>query len=157
MTTTGPSTTELSTPKPIVVGVDGSPGSINALRWAGRIAGALRLPVLAMIAWEYPVMYGASSVGMDGWQPEVDAGRALDEAVEAAFGADKPADLRTEVVQGYPSKAMLDAGDGAEMLVLGSRGHGGFVGLLIGSVSTHCAELATCPVVVVHDKSDEQR
>ena len=96
-------------------------------------------------------MYGSSDVGLGDWRPDVDAGRALADAVETAFGEHKPTGLQTEVVQGYPSKVMLDAGDGAEMLVLGSRGHGGFVGLLLGSVSAHCAELATCPVVVVHD------
>jgi nucleotide-binding universal stress UspA family protein len=157
MTTTERSHEESPVAKRIVVGVDGSPASIRALQWAGRVGGALQVPILAITAWEYPAMYGASAIGMSGWRPDEDAGHSLNDAIDEAFGDHKPTDLQTEVVQGYPSKVMLDAGDRAEMLVLGSRGHGGFVGLLLGSVSAHCAELATCPVVVVHDKSDEQR
>jgi nucleotide-binding universal stress UspA family protein len=143
--------------KRIVVGVDGSPASIRALQWASRVGGALGIELLAITAWEYPATYGASGVGMGDWRPDVDAEQALADAVATAFGEKQPPGLQSEVRKGYPAKVMLDAGDGAEMLVLGSRGHGGFVGLLLGSVSAHCAELATCPVVVVHDISDEQR
>lgn len=149
-------TTATSSETHIVVGVDGSGASIRALQWAGRVGGALDVPLLAVMAWEYPAMYGASGMGMTEWRPDVDAKQALIDALEAAFGDHRPAGLQSDVRQGHPAKVMLDAADRAEMLVLGSRGHGGFVGLLIGSVSARCAELATCPVVVVHDKSDEQ-
>jgi nucleotide-binding universal stress UspA family protein len=156
MTTTESPTGSSTVTKPIAVGVDGSPASIRALRWAARIGGPLGLPILAITAWEYPAMYGASGMGLEEWRPDADAGQALRDALETAFGEHTPSGLRTEVVQGYPAKVMLEAGDSAEMLVLGSRGHGGFVGMLLGSVSARCAELATCPVVVVHDKADQR-
>jgi nucleotide-binding universal stress UspA family protein len=55
------------------------------------------------------------------------------------------------VVQGHPAQVLLDASAGAELLVIGSRGHGGFVGAMLGSVGQHCVHHATCPVVIIRD------
>lgn len=136
----------------IVVGVDGSPSSLQALRWAHRVGSALGLAIDAVTCWSYPSSYGLGGVFVD-YRPDVEAQRMLDEALIAAFGEAAPAGLRASVREGYPAKELIDASVGAEMLVVGSRGHGGFVGLLIGSVSAHCAEHATCPVVVLHDQA----
>ena len=85
-----------------------------------------------------------------GWDPAIDMEKALVATIDQVFGARRPADLQLTVHEGRAARVLLDSARGARMLVLGSRGHGGFAGLLLGSVSTACAEHATCPVLVVH-------
>jgi nucleotide-binding universal stress UspA family protein len=133
----------------IVVGVDGSPSSKQALSWAARLAPTIGAHVQAVIAWSFPQTYGWP-VMVDGWRPEVDAAKVLEDALDEVFGPHRPPDLETLIAEGQPGKVLLGAGEGAEMLVVGSRGHGGFAGLLLGSVSAACAEHARCPVLVVH-------
>ena len=133
----------------IVVGIDGSEPSKSALRWAARIAGATGHSIEAVTAWHYPQSYGWPVV-MEDWRPDVDAEKVLQETLDEVFGPHRPPGLQAVVVEGAARDVLLTAGRGAEMLVVGSRGHGGFTGLLIGSVSAACAEHATCPVVVVH-------
>ena len=137
----------------IVVGVDGSPSSTNALRWAHRVGSALDLAIDAVSCWDFPAEYGVGLVPV-AYNPEVDTKRVLGDALAAAFGHQVPAGLRSATHQGHPAKVLIELSAGADMLVVGSRGHGGFVGLMIGSVSAHCAEHATCPVVVVHGEVD---
>ncbi len=105
-----------------------------------------------MVAWRFPASYGWGYVGYtaDGWSPETDAENCLNEVVHAVFGDVRPSRLRLVVREGDPAQVLLDESKGATMLVLGSRGHGGFTGLLLGSVSAKCAEHAPCPVLVVH-------
>jgi nucleotide-binding universal stress UspA family protein len=136
----------------VTVGVDGSESSIDALGWARRIAVVLDAEIDAVTAWHYPASDGLSYVGID-WDPSVDAAGILADALRAAFGEDQPAGLRAVVTEGHPAKVLLDASADAEMLVVGSRGHGGFVGMLLGSVSSRCAEHAACPVLVAHRKA----
>ncbi|MGZ4593994.1 MAG: universal stress protein [Actinomycetes bacterium] len=137
----------------VVVGVDGSASSKAALRWAARIAPVVDGDIEAVIAWEYPVNYGWAAAGTpDGWRPDIDAGKVLDEVCAQVFGDRRPQGLTTSVREGQASAVLLEASKGADMLVVGSRGHGGFAGLLLGSVSATCAEHACCPVLVVHDK-----
>ena len=136
----------------IVVGVDGSPPSLDALRWAHRVGSALGLAIDAIICWSYPTNYGIG-VAFTEYRPDVEAEAMLKRALHTAFGDTPPAGLRASVREGYPAKELIDASRGAEMLVVGSRGHGGFVGLLIGSVSAYCAEHASCPVVVLHHRT----
>ena len=132
----------------VVVGVDGSQPSREALRWARTLAGCTGAAVEAVTVWTYPAAPGWGMVG--DWDPEENAREVLEEAIEAAYGHDRPPKLTTRVVQGPAAKSLLDASEGAQMLVVGSRGHGGFAGLLLGSVSAVCAEHATVPVLVVH-------
>jgi nucleotide-binding universal stress UspA family protein len=139
----------LNAARRIIVGVDGSPSSIEALRRAARVATGLGAEMDAVISWDFPSSYGMGAVPVD-WSPEADATAVLDGALKTVFGEHRPAGLRAVVREGYAPKVLLDASAGAEMLVVGSRGHGGFVGLLLGSVSAHCAEHANCPVLVVH-------
>jgi len=77
----------------------------------------------------------------------------LKRALSAAFGDNPPTDIRSAAVEGHPAQVLLTMSGkpDVEMLVVGSRGHSGFVGLLIGSPSAYCAEHAACPVVVLHD------
>lgn len=138
----------------IVVGVDGSPSSIGALRRGGRLAAALELPLEAVAAWHYPDLYGGYLGESFIPDPTLlsDGARAmLDETVAAVFGDSPPAGFRGVVREGRTAETLIAESRGAEMLIVGSRGHGGFVGLLLGSVSEACAEHATCPVLVFHE------
>jgi nucleotide-binding universal stress UspA family protein len=130
----------------IVVGVDGSPCSRVALQWAedyaAKTGGALKL----VTAWHWPMSYGVP-VAYEGFDPEEDA-RKIAEAAKADLSL--PLDRVTTVVeQGPPGDILIaTAGDGA-LLVVGTRGHGGFAGALLGSTSSYCVHHAHCPVVVV--------
>ncbi len=138
----------------IVVGVDGSEQSGLALRWAARLADGLGARIEAIMAWHFPA--GSAWGFPEGWNPEHDARTSLAGTIDAVFGTDPPAGLRQLVYQGMPAKVLLDASAGARMLIVGSRGHGGFAGLLLGSVSSAVAEHAHCPVLVVHpDRSED--
>ncbi|MGV9728136.1 universal stress protein [Streptomyces albogriseolus] len=137
----------------IVVGVDGSPSSREALRWAARQAALTGGTVRALTSWDYPQYHGAL-----GWLPpssgdeealETRAREDLTRCVEETLGARPPADVRTEVHYGTPAGVLLRAARDASLLVVGSRGLGGFAGLLLGSVAQHCVQHAACPVVVV--------
>lgn len=138
------------TGRPIVVGVDGSPSSILALQRAQHLATAFSTTVDAIHIWQYqPYMDTGYVVEVE---PAENAEKVLAEATAAAFGTDLPAGLKQLARQGSAAKVLLEASHDAEILVVGSRGHGGFVGLLLGSVSSQCAEHAHCPVLVVHSR-----
>jgi nucleotide-binding universal stress UspA family protein len=133
----------------IVVGVDGSDQSKQALRWAARLAAAYDAELTAIAAWHYPLSYGVG--GVEGlWDPQQDASKCLTQSVDEVFGPERPAHLELLVQHGNSAHVLLEQGETALMLVVGSRGHGGFAGLLLGSVSAAVAEHATCPVLVVH-------
>lgn len=136
---------------PVIVGVDGSPASREALRWAvdfGRMTGA---PVEAVAAWTYPqVGYGWYGPVPTVWEPEADTKTMLDDTIEAVLGAVEGARVGRKVTEGLPARVLVEASEWASALVVGSRGHGGFAGLLLGSVSSACAEHGHCPVVVLH-------
>lgn len=133
----------------VVVGIDGSAQSEQALRWAADFASKSGAWLDVVTAWDYPIAYGWSMLP-DGWNPGDDMAKAQSEAIDSAFGPDRPGNLRTFVREGNPAHVLLFEGRDAELLVVGSRGHGGFAGLLLGSVSAAVAEHATCPVLVVH-------
>lgn len=134
----------------IVVGVDGSPGSYAALRWAAKLAPVMNATVTAVTAWEFPVFITAAGGGLlpGTWDPEADATTIVNDAIGAVF-AGTPAYVRTMVVQGHPADVLINASHTAVMLVVGGRGHGGFTGALLGSVSTAVAHHAKCPVLIV--------
>jgi nucleotide-binding universal stress UspA family protein len=140
----------LPAPARVVVGVDGSDPSQRALRWAAFIARSLDASLEAVIAWSW-----GSGVGYapypSSWNPANDAQAIIDQTLDATFGAQHhPADLKVTVLEGYAPRLLLDVSADADMLVVGSRGHGGFAGMLLGSVSAACAEHAECPLLVVH-------
>jgi nucleotide-binding universal stress UspA family protein len=131
----------------IVVGVDGSPSSLDALEWAVRQGSLTGAVVEAVTAWHFPAAYGGYPLvaGID-WHGNAHAIQDL--AVKEALG-DEATSLVRRVAQGHPVSVLLDAAAGADMLVVGSRGHGGFTGMLLGSVSEHVVAHAPCVVVVV--------
>ncbi len=137
----------------IVVGVDGSPSSMTALRWAVRQAELTGATVDAVLSWQYPVNYGTY-----GWAPVSTEGdgdfgeigeKTLTEAINKTVDPGCDVRVRPVVRQGNSAQVLLDAARDADLLVVGSRGHGGFTGALLGSVSMHCVHHAHCPVVVV--------
>jgi nucleotide-binding universal stress UspA family protein len=136
----------------IVAGVDGSPPSVHALRWAARQAELSGGTLDAVIAWEFPMAAG----GM-GWAPvsgidDTDYAELAAKALSSAVDEVNPppgVTVRQVVVEGNPAQVLLDAAKEADLLVVGNRGHGGFADALIGSVSVRCLHHATCPVVVV--------
>ncbi len=137
----------------IVVGVDGSPSSLAALHWAVRQAGLTGGTVQAVIAWQYPV-----AVSGYAWAPvpvveaadcEEIAQKTVAEAISTVGDAGKDVRISSRVVGGNPAPVLIDAAADADLLVVGSRGHGGFAAALLGSVSQHCVHHARCPVVVI--------
>ncbi len=143
-------TQDVQATRKVVVGVDGSAPSKAALRWAARICEATGDTIEAVIAWEYPHNYGWAPM-MEDWHPDVVAEKMLQQTLDDVFGGHRPVGLLASARHGAARSVLIEASDGAEMLVVGSRGHGGFTGLLLGSVSAACTEHAHCPVVVVHE------
>jgi nucleotide-binding universal stress UspA family protein len=140
----------------IVVGVDGSESSKAALRWAlrqGRLTGAV---VEAVTAWEFPSVYGYPAPVIDVNLEEI-ATRAVRDAITEATDGAEPGPVRYTVAEGNAARVLLDASAGADLLVVGSRGHGGFVEALLGSTGQHCVHHATCPVVVIRDSVTGQQ
>jgi nucleotide-binding universal stress UspA family protein len=139
----------------IVVGVDGSDSSLAALAWAVRQAALTGAGVEAVIAWQIPVAYGYGYTMAEAI-PELEkaAGQVLDEAVTEAAKRAPDVRIRPVVVQDNAVRALLDLARGADLLVVGSRGHGGFTEALLGSVSQHAVHYAECPVVVVRGPRD---
>ncbi|MEU8923661.1 universal stress protein [Kitasatospora sp. NPDC048545] len=133
----------------VVVGVDGSPSSHAAMRWAIRHAELLGGVVEAVGAWEPPSRFGWSAPVVDMALDREVAERRFSDELDTVLGADRPVEVRPSLVMGDASDVLLEASRGAEVLVVGSHGHGGFTRALLGSVSTRCAQHATCPVVIV--------
>ncbi|MFJ1706668.1 universal stress protein [Kitasatospora sp. NPDC088346] len=137
----------------IIVGVDGSPSSEQALRWAVAQAGLTGHTVDAVIRWLLPPMYGRAPMSVDRELGHV-AEKVLDQAIAHALGDVRPVEVRRTAVLGNAAEVLVEHSQGAELLVVGSRGHGGFAGALLGSVSHYCAQHASCPVVVVRDNAE---
>ena len=137
-----------STQPRIVVGVDGSESSRHALRWATRQAQFTGARLEVVITWELPTSYGWVPPYPEGFNPAEDAQKAVDEEVAIALKDYPDVEVQTTVVEGHPAPTLVQASKDAELLVLGSRGHGEFVGMLIGSVSEHLVSTAHCPVLV---------
>ncbi|HEX7659619.1 MAG TPA: universal stress protein [Pseudonocardiaceae bacterium] len=131
----------------IVVGVDGSDQSKDALRWAVRQASLTGAAVEAVMAWEWPNTYG--------WAPPVEqdfeslATQVLKDTVDEVVGSESNVEVRQVVAEGGAARILLHEAKKADLLVVGSRGHGGFAGTLLGSVSQHCVQHALCPVVIL--------
>jgi nucleotide-binding universal stress UspA family protein len=141
------------TPERVLVGVDGSPASAIALAWAARYAKAMGATLKCVLAWHYPGAAGGPPVGVtpSSVTDEVEQAKLdeLDHAIEASLGDRPSVPVERELVYGHPAQVLIDLSKDADLLVVGCRGHGGFSGLMLGSVSTHCVTHAACPVTVV--------
>jgi nucleotide-binding universal stress UspA family protein len=138
---------------PIVVGVDGSPAGQHALEWAVQEAEAKGTTILAISTYQNPTL--ASAAPYAGWSPALleeladQAQKILTDGVAAVTKEHPKVEIETKVVEGSAASVLLEASKQASALVVGSRGHGGMVGTLLGSVSHRCVAHAHCPVVVV--------
>jgi CBS domain-containing protein len=130
---------------PVVVGIDGSEGSVRALRWAARAAASTGAPLVAVIACETPDLYGTPA------QVIAEAGLRLATTVRRALGADEAARraLTEKVREGRPMRVLVEASEGARLLVVGSRHVDGLGGPLGGSLTARLVSRALCPVVAV--------
>jgi nucleotide-binding universal stress UspA family protein len=136
----------------VVVGVDGSEHSARALEWAAEEAELRGARVQVVSAWHVPALVYSS-----GYAPMISpsteessehAARAIADGAARELG-DHGLEAELLVEHGNAAEALIDASAEADLLVVGSRGHGGFTGLLLGSVSAQCAQHAHCPVVIV--------
>lgn len=133
----------------IVVGVDGSAPSLRALRWALEQAEATGAVVEAVHAWNMANSFSMPPFVLAPENLAAAAEQSLATAVERV-STDKPRiPIERRVMHGHPAAVLLERAKEADLLVVGSHGHGGFVGTLLGSVSQRCTQHATCPVVVV--------
>jgi nucleotide-binding universal stress UspA family protein len=138
----------------IVVGVDGSEASRRALGWAVEEGRLRHATVRAVHAWQYPVADAWAGMPVNIYDVlEESAKEQLASIVTEVAGAN-PEGVEQAVVLGAAAWALLDASRDAELLVVGSRGLGGFKGLLLGSVSQQCVHHASCPVVVIPHPDD---
>ena len=133
----------------IVVGVDGSTGSEHALQWAVDDAHARRLDVDVVHAWSQAVSVYPADLYSEPDAHRTAAARLLAHALTTVDDADADTRIASRLVQEDAASALLEAAADAELLVVGTRGRGGFTGLLLGSVSRTCLHLAAVPLVVV--------
>jgi nucleotide-binding universal stress UspA family protein len=136
----------------IIVGVDGSENSLDALRWAAAEAQLRSCPLRIVGTFTTPIMSTGYEVAVpDPSDLEAASRTMIDAAVDQvrADGALDGLESSIEVVEGHAGERLISLSRQAELLVVGSRGHGGFMGLLLGSVTTYVVNHAECPVVVV--------
>jgi nucleotide-binding universal stress UspA family protein len=136
----------------IVVGIDGSPSSDAALEWAANQAELTGAALEVLMTWEWPYGYGWSPVPND-YDPAHDADEFLTGALTTIRETHAGVPIQATLLEGHPAPILVKASHGADLLVVGSRGHGEFAGMLLGSVSEHCVTNAHCPVLVVRDES----
>lgn len=134
----------------IVVGIDGSDPSKEALRWAVRQAKLTGAPIDAVIAWRYPAGYGWS-MDIGEIDLEGDARRALTAVVDEVRARAPEVTIRPAVAEGPPADVLVRASADADLLVVSRRGHGAFASAVLGSVSLGVVLHAKCPVLVVQD------
>ncbi len=133
----------------IVVGVDGSPTSVAALRWAADYGALTGGHLLAVAAWQWPVSMVVALPIPEEYNPMEETRARLERTVADVLGLSPAIVVSVAVECGAPASVLLKKAAGADLLVVGSRGHGGFTGLLLGSTSEHCVRHAPCPVVVI--------
>ncbi|WP_435200880.1 universal stress protein [Janibacter sp. GS2] len=134
--------------KPVIVGVDGSPDSVRALQWAAEHARLIEAPLHGVISWEVATIYGDTFFGKQDFTAVEEKNReVLEGAVRKALGEGAQVEARIE--RGNASEVLVRASRDAQLVVVGSRGHGGFTGMLLGSVSQHLVTHARCPVLVM--------
>jgi nucleotide-binding universal stress UspA family protein len=144
----------------IVVGADGSDLSKEALRWAITDAKLRGTSVVAIRAWEVPFIPPTidpfpggpvpdGTIGLDPQEVRESVESRLAAFVAEVAGEEPGVEIESRAIEGHPVEILVEASKEAELLVVASRGHGGFTGLLLGSVSQACAQHAHCPVVIV--------
>jgi nucleotide-binding universal stress UspA family protein len=137
----------------IIVGVDGSDSSRVALQWAYDEAAHHAASLTVLASWHAPSLPVSPPAAAleEGYEtlPRRNAMALLDELVTALDDRSPAVDVRTSIEEGSPAEVLIERSKGCDLVVVGSRGHGGFAGMLLGSVSQHLVAHAHCPVVVV--------
>jgi len=142
----------VSTWKTVVVGVDGSPQSHKALTWAAVEASDHRADLVVVNVWEHTLSPPTGSVSVSERSVPDPGQRNADDLLREitdVLGENPPVLVQPVVKQGVAAKVLIEQSAEADLLVVGTRGHGGFRGLVLGSVSQHVAAYAHCPVTVV--------
>jgi nucleotide-binding universal stress UspA family protein len=142
----------VTTWKTVLVGVDGSRGSRKALTWAAAEAAEHGADLVVLRVWEHrlPPPAGNPAVPTEGVSDDgTEASEELVQIIKEELGDDPPVVAQPVVKQGRAAEVLIEQSAGADLLVVGTRGHGGFAGLVLGSVSQHVAAYAQCPVTVV--------
>ena len=140
----------------IVVGVDGSDASREAFQWALAEARLRGWSIRAVRAWSDPYVVTPGFGQPEDFEPEAlreQARAALAANVADVVGEASEVEVEQQIAEGSPAAVLIDSAGDADLLVVGSRGLGGFTGLLLGSVSQHCVAHAPCPVLVVRASS----
>ena len=138
--------------KTIVVGIDGSPSSRKALTWAAAEAANHEADLVVVNVWEHTLLPPAGSVSVSERYVPDSTQRTAEELlqiIKEELGEEPPVLVQPHVKQGRPAEVLINESTNADLLVVGTRGHGGFAGLVLGSVSQHVAAYAKCPVTVV--------
>ena len=130
----------------IVVGVDGSPSSQRAVRWASEQAKLTGATLRAVSSWRWPNYITILPPGVD---LASDTRRTLDEVLEEALTGSEDVSVTRHVIEGPPGPALLTQAQDATLLVVGAQGRAAFPGMLLGSVAEYCVRHGSCPVVVV--------
>jgi len=139
----------------VVDGLDGSSSSRRALHWAHHQAELTGATLRIVWAWEFPASLGLAPGIPEGWNPEGDARAEFRSVLAATLPADGPVEVQEVFAESDARHALVEAAKGADLLVVGSRGHGAVANVFLGSVSEYCAGHAPCPVVIVRDPGDE--
>jgi nucleotide-binding universal stress UspA family protein len=135
----------------VVVGVDGFEPSTAALRWAIHQAKLTGAVVEAITTWQIPA--GSGLLPADDLPDYADDARTvLTQAITETSLVDSEVEVRPCVVQGRAAQVLVEASEGADLLVVGNRGHGGLAEALLGSVGQYCVRHASCPVVIMRGK-----
>jgi nucleotide-binding universal stress UspA family protein len=136
----------------MVVGTDGSPASLAAVRWAAEAAQRTGSWLDVVLVWSPDVDYGwLGAAPVHGWHadPATEGHRLLESVVAEACGHPRPETVRIFLMEGEPAQCLVGHANGADVLVLGDRGRGAFLGLRLGPVASACAMHPTCPVLIV--------
>lgn len=143
--------------QPIIVGIDGSEDSVRALKWAAEYARLVDAPLVGLVAWDLEPVYGY--MAMTNWETaesvEGEAREMLAETIRTTLGEDAQIEHRS--VRGHAAQVLVEASHDAQLVVVGSRGHGGFTGMLLGSVSQHVVTHARCAVTVMPHEDQHKK
>ncbi len=140
----------------VLVALDGSPSSTAALEWAAKYASGLNMRVEVVNVWEHvdsTLIVAGMGFGSDAYvgesDPKVWSDQILKDGVALAFGKEAD-DVKTTSIEGAIVRTLVEMSKDADLLVMGSRGHGKFTDLILGSVSASCSAKSKCPVLIVH-------
>jgi nucleotide-binding universal stress UspA family protein len=135
----------------VVVGFDGSPAAEGAVRWAARQAVLSGARLDLVMAWEYPTSWGNAIPLPSDYDPAADAQSMIDRVIASLRSEYPSLGIHGHVIEGHPGDVLVEASTHGSLLVVASRGHRALSGLVLGSVSQHCATHAVCPVVVYRE------